>query len=83
VAACENRPMKVGTPFGEYPFVFRRIERRDGEVAIVGTVAGVDSRVVFDRDDALSAGKALGAAAAAIVVGRALLRLGSRATSSG
>jgi hypothetical protein len=75
--------MKVGTPFGEYPFVYRRVERRGGELAIVGTVAGVDSRVVFDRDDALRAGKLLGAAAAVIVAGRVLLRLGAGATSSG
>lgn len=68
--------MKVGTPFGEYPFVYRRVERRDGEVAIVGTVAGVDSSVVFDRDDALAAAKVLGAAVAVIVAARVLLRLG-------
>jgi hypothetical protein len=74
--------MKVGTPFGEYPFVYRRIERQGGELAIVGTVAGVDSRVVFDRDDALRAGKLLGAAAA-IALGGVLLRRGARATSSG
>lgn len=68
--------MKVGTPFGEYPFVYRGVERRDGEVAIVGTVAGVDSSVVFDRDDALAAAKVLGAAVAVIVAARVLLRLG-------
>lgn len=67
--------MKVGTPFGEYPFVYRRVERRDGEVAIVGTVAGVDSSVVFDRDDALAAAKVLGGAVAVIVAARVLLRL--------
>jgi hypothetical protein len=44
--------VKIGTPFGEFPFVYRRIERREDGVAIVGTVAGVDSRVVFDRNDA-------------------------------
>ena len=66
--------MKVGTPFGEYPFVYRKVERRDGEIAIVGTVAGVDSSVVFDRDDALQVGKVLGAAAALAVVARVLLR---------
>ncbi|HEY0279475.1 MAG TPA: hypothetical protein VGC32_14515 [Solirubrobacterales bacterium] len=43
--------MKIGTPFGEFPFVYKRIERREDSVAIVGTVAGVDSRVVFDADD--------------------------------
>ena len=66
--------MKVGTPFGEYPFVYRRVERRDGEVAVIGTVAGVESSVVFDRDDALRAGKALGALAALLVLIRALRR---------
>jgi hypothetical protein len=66
--------MKVGTPFGEYPFVYRRVERRDGEVAIVGTVAGVESSLVFERADALRAGKALGAATAAVVLIRALRR---------
>jgi hypothetical protein len=56
--------MKVGTPFGEYPFVYRKVERRDGEIAIVGTVAGVDSSVVFGRDDALQGGKVLAVAVA-------------------
>jgi hypothetical protein len=67
--------MKVGTPFGEYPFVYRKVERREGEIAIVGTVAGVDSSVVFDRDDALRAGKALAAVAALVLAVRALRRL--------
>jgi len=71
---CDNRPMKVGTPFGEYPFVYRRVERRDDGLAIVGTVAGVDSSVVLDRDDALAAAKVLGAAVAVIVAARVLLR---------
>lgn len=44
--------MKVGTPFGEYPFVFGRVERRGGTVAIIGTVAGVESSVVFGTEDA-------------------------------
>ena len=75
--------MKVGTPFGEYPFVYRKVERREGgEVAVIGTVAGVDSSVVFDRDDALRAGKLLGVAAAVIVAGGVLRRLGGGATSS-
>jgi hypothetical protein len=37
--------VKVGTPFGEYPFVYRRVERREDGVAIVGTVAGIESTV--------------------------------------
>jgi hypothetical protein len=68
--------VKVGTPFGEYPFVYRRVERRDDGLAIVGTVAGVDSSVVFDRDDLLAAAKVLGGAVAVIVAARVLLRLG-------
>jgi hypothetical protein len=43
--------MKVGTPFGEFPFEFRRFERRGGGVAIVGIVAGLESSVVVDHDD--------------------------------
>ncbi|HJZ38159.1 MAG TPA: hypothetical protein VJ204_17950 [Solirubrobacterales bacterium] len=60
--------MKIGTPFGEFPFVYRKIERRDDGVAIVGTVAGVDSRVVFDRDDARRGAIALGVPLAALAV---------------
>jgi hypothetical protein len=66
--------MKVSTPFGEYPFVFRRVERREGEVALVGTVAGVDSSLVLDRDDALQLGKLLGVLLALAVLLRALRR---------
>jgi hypothetical protein len=51
--------VKVGTPFGEFPFEYRRVERREDGVAIVGQVAGVESAVVFDRTDALRAAKAL------------------------
>ena len=43
--------MKVGTPLGEYPFEFRRVERRSGSIAVVGIVAGLESSVVLDRDD--------------------------------
>jgi hypothetical protein len=43
--------MKVGTPLGEYPFEFRRIERRPGGLAIVGIVAGLESSVVLGRED--------------------------------
>jgi hypothetical protein len=64
--------MKVTTPFGEYPFVFRKVERREGEVAIVGTVAGIDSSVVLDRGDAVQVGKLLGALLALVLLVRAL-----------
>jgi hypothetical protein len=60
--------VKIGTPFGEFPFVYRRIERRDDGVAIVGTVAGVDSRVVFDKDDAKRGAIALGVPVAAALL---------------
>jgi hypothetical protein len=59
--------MKVGTPFGEYPFLYRRVERREGGIAIVGTVAGIESTVVLDRDDARQAAKALAIPAAGLV----------------
>jgi hypothetical protein len=58
--------VKVGTPFGEYPFVYRRVERREDGLAIVGTVAGIESTVVFDRDDARRAAKALAVPTAAL-----------------
>jgi hypothetical protein len=58
--------MKVGTPFGEYPFEYRRIERRPNGVAIVGTVAGIESTVVFGKDDAQRAAKALAVPVAAV-----------------
>lgn len=66
--------MKVGTPFGEYPFLYRRVERRGGEVAVIGTVAGIESSLVLDRDDALRAGKALAVAAALAISIHALGR---------
>jgi hypothetical protein len=65
--------MRVGTPFGEYPFEYRRVERRSGGIAVVGTVAGLESTVVLDRDDATRAVKALAvpaAAAALLLVAR-------------
>ena len=67
--------MKVLSPFGEYPFVFQRLERRDGTLAVVGTVAGVDSRVIFDADDLRLAAKLAAVPIAAIAVAVALRRL--------
>jgi len=67
--------MRVGTPFGEYPFQYRRVERRPDGVAVVGTVAGIESTVVFDKDDARRAAKALAvpiAAVALLLVARAV-----------
>jgi hypothetical protein len=66
--------MKVLSPFGEYPFVFERLERRDGKLSVVGTVAGVDSRVIFDRDDMRAAAKLLALPLAGIAVAVALRR---------
>jgi hypothetical protein len=69
--------MRVGTPFGEYPFEYRRVERRADGVAIVGTVAGIESTVVLGKDDALQAAKALAvpvAAVALLLVARAARR---------
>jgi hypothetical protein len=68
--------MRVGTPFGEYPFQYRRLERRPDGLAIVGTVAGIESSVVLDRDDAKRAAVALGVPA--LAVGLALLVRSSR-----
>ncbi len=69
--------MKVGTPFGEYPFEYRRLERRADGIAIVGTVAGIESTVAFDKDDVRRAAKVLGlpaVAIAALLIARARLR---------
>jgi hypothetical protein len=58
--------VKVGTPFGEFPFEYRRVERRKDGVAIVGTVAGLESSVVLDRTDAECAAKVLAVPAVAL-----------------
>jgi hypothetical protein len=50
-SACEDRLVRVGTPLGEYPFEFRRVERRRQSVAIVGIVAGLESSVIVDKED--------------------------------
>ncbi|MBS1879064.1 MAG: hypothetical protein JST31_06090 [Actinobacteria bacterium] len=62
--------MRVATPLGEYPFVFQRVERRDGGLAVVGTVAGLESTVVLGREDlaALAKRAAPPLAAAALLV---------------
>ena len=69
--------MRVGTPFGEYPFKYRRLERRPDGLAVIGTVAGIDSTVVFDRTDARALAKALLVPAGA--AGLLLLARASRA----
>jgi hypothetical protein len=60
--------VRVGTPFGEYPFQYRRVERRAHGVAVVGTVAGIESTVVFDRADAKRAAKVLAVPAVAVAI---------------
>jgi hypothetical protein len=71
--------VKIGTPFGEYPFVYRRVERRDGKVVVIGTVAGVESSVVFDRGDLVGVAKVLGGAVTLVLARRALQRRRARA----
>ena len=69
--------MRVGTPFGEYPFQYRRVERRPNGIAVVGTVAGIESTVVFGKDDARRAAVALAvpvAAAALLALARSSRR---------
>jgi hypothetical protein len=60
--------VRVGTPFGEYPFEYRRLERRPDGLAVIGKVAGIESTVVFDRDDARRAAKLLAVPAAALAL---------------
>jgi hypothetical protein len=62
----EDRRVKVTTPFGRFPFEFRRVELKDGEVTVVGGFAGVESGVVFERRD-------LAVAAGVVVVGTAAM----------
>lgn len=69
--------MKVGTPLGEYPFEFRRLERRGGAVAVVGLVAGLESSVSVDADDL----KVLARKLAPALVGLALLLALRRGTA--
>jgi hypothetical protein len=68
--------VKVNTPLGEYPFEFRGVERRGATVLISGTVAGLESSAVLDRDDLVAALRKLGpplglAALAALALRRA------------
>jgi hypothetical protein len=66
--------VKVGTPFGEFPFEYRRVERRGGEIVVVGTVAGLESTVVFGREDLVRAGQVLTGLAGLALTARALRR---------
>jgi hypothetical protein len=64
----------VGTPLGQYPFEFRRVEWRGDGIAIVGIVAGLETSVTFGREDLAVVGKvavaSLGVAAVWRAVGR-------------
>jgi chorismate-pyruvate lyase len=62
--------VRVGTPLGEYPFEFRRLERRGSSLVVVGELAGLESSVVLGPDDqrALARRAALPLAALALVV---------------
>jgi hypothetical protein len=61
--------MKVTSPLGEYPYVFRRLERRGQSLAVVGTVAGIESSLLLERDDLrLAARRLAGPLAAAVLV---------------
>jgi hypothetical protein len=75
--------VKVGTPFGEFPFEYRRVERRGGEIVVVGTVAGLESKVVFGREDFARAAQVLAGAAALALARRALRRRRARAPYTG
>jgi len=68
--------VRVGTPLGEYPFEFQRVERRGRGLAIVGTVAGLESSVVLGAEDltALLKRAALPLVAAALLVAYARSR---------
>lgn len=68
--------MKVGTPFGEYPFELRRVERRGSEVVVVGLVAGLQSSVVLGPEDLRAALRWLGPPLAASMLVLAMRRLG-------
>jgi hypothetical protein len=68
-SVCQDRVVKVDTPIGDYPFEFRRIERRGDGMAIVGLIAGLKSDLVLDRDEVLVAG---GVFLAVLTVGAAL-----------
>jgi len=68
--------VRVLSPLGEYPFVFQRIERRRGGIDVVGTVAGVESRVSFDSEDLRAAARVAGPPLAGLLAAAALLGYG-------
>lgn len=60
--------MRVGTPLGEYPFEFRRVERRGRSLVIVGNLAGFESSVVVGPDDLVVLAKRVGPPLAAVAL---------------
>ncbi len=56
--------MKVNTPLGEYPYEFRGVEHRGKTIVIAGTVAGLESSAILDRQDLTAALRALAPALA-------------------
>ncbi|MGE5409003.1 MAG: hypothetical protein ACM3NV_10365 [Syntrophothermus sp.] len=64
--------MRVSSPLGEYPFVFQSLERGARAIEVVGTVAGVESRVVLDRSDLRAAARLAGPPLAALLGAAAL-----------
>lgn len=72
----------MGTPLGEYPFSFQRVERRGYGIAVVGHVAGLESSVVLERQDlrSVAAALALAVPAAALILSAARRRRGDCST---
>jgi hypothetical protein len=70
--------VKVHSLLGEYPFEFRRLERRGGTLAIVGTLAGIEASVIVDRSDLRAAAKMLALPAALTVLAFGRHRAASR-----
>jgi hypothetical protein len=71
--ACNDRQVRVGTPLGEFPFEYRRVECRQDAIVIVGIVAGFEMRVVLGKNDARRAALMLAlpaAAASALLLSR-------------
>jgi hypothetical protein len=67
--------VKVTTPFGRFPFEFRRVELKDGEVTVMGSFAGIDAGVVFERRElVVAAGLVVVGTAAAVVRRRGRIR---------
>lgn len=62
--------MKVATPFGEFPFEFRRLERRNASLVVVGILGGFETSVIVESADLrrIARGVAIPAVAAALLI---------------